>query len=571
MAKQRSAKVKLAATAIGTSIGFYLANRGMEFGRLQWEVGAPINGQLKEFPGWLAGSLFHISVGNNLDLIVGCVMAALILLAVLYNTGGPKNSRPGEEQGSAAWAKPSEIKPYTSAKPADRLQLTATEGLSLDTHKTRRNLNVTVIGASGTGKTRGYVIPNLATIQGMSFACTDPKGEIHRMMSPVLEARGVKVRTFNLVDLRKSGHFNPLMYFSDTDPETSVAQLTECIIANTSGKESRGDGFWERAERALLTALIAYTWATKAGGASGPNLPDVVDLHKEMEGSEANPDDFSSDTDIKMEAAREVVAEWIEDPNAFGPECDHTVMKMLDFATRQYRVYQQGPAETRLSVIISLGVRLAPLDMHDVREVLSDDDIALDRIGEEPTALFLQIPDSHATFRFLAAMFWQSLFEKNIYIADHMPEGHLRVPLHCFLDEFANIGKIPGFEIVMATIRSRGISASIIVQAFAQGKAIWRDDWETIVGNCDSILFLGGRDAQTTEWLSKQLGEETLTMMEYSQSYGTSGSRTKAQRTLKRALLTPDEIGQMSNDEAILLIRGLRPFKSPKAAIRTGV
>lgn len=250
---------------------------------------------------------------------------------------------------------------------------------------------------------------------------------------------------------------------------------------------------------------------------------------------------------------------------------DASVMKMLEFATRQYRVYQQGPAETRLSVVISLGVRLAPLDMHDVRALLSADDIALDRIGAERTALFLQIPDSHATFRFLAAMFWQSLFEKNIYIADHSPGGSLPVPVHCFLDEFANIGKIPGFEILMATIRSRGISVSVIVQGLSQGKAIWKDDWDTIVGNCDSVLFLGSRDETTNKWLSAQLGDETITMDEYSQTYGVSGSRTKSQRTLKRALLSPDEIGRLSNDEAILLIRGLRPFRSRKAAIRTGV
>ena len=558
-------KGKLAATVIGAAAAFYITNRGVEFGRAQWAEGAELSSKLAEFPGWLFGSLFRLS-HDSIDLAVAAAVAVLIVLIAFYNMGGRKNTRQGEEHGSAAWAKPGDIKPFTSKNPAERLQLTATEALALDTHKTRRNLNVAVFGASGTGKTRGYVLPNLDTIESMSFACTDPKGEIYRMMRGPLENRGVKVRTFNLVDLRESFRFNPLSYFSDTDPETSVAQLTECIIANTTGKESRGDGFWERAERALLTALIAYIWATKPD----PNLPDVVDLHKEMEGSEDSPDDVTSDTDLKMEAARGIIKEWQENPAAFADD-DAAVMKMLDFATRQYRVYQQGPAETRLSVIISLGVRLSPLDMHDVRDVLSADDIALDRIGTEPTALFLQIPDYHAAFRFLAAMFWQSLFEKNIYIADHTPGGALPVPVHCFLDEFANIGKIPGFEIIMATIRSRGISASVIVQAFAQGKSVWRDDWETIVGNCDSILFLGGRDAQTTEWLSKQLGDETITMDEYSQSYGVTGSRTKAQRTLKRALLTPDEIGRMSNDEAILLIRGLRPFRSRKATIRTGV
>lgn len=560
---------KIVGTLVGAGVAFYLVNRGAEFGRARWAAGEKMSDALGQFPADLLGDPLRLS-DDSVNMLIAVGAGLLVLLMGLYAMGAKKNTRQGEEHGSAAWAGPREIKPYTTKERGARLQLTATEALALDTHKTRRNLNVAVVGASGTGKTRGYVLPNLGEVDGMSFACTDPKGEIYRLMREPLTEKGMKVRTLNLVDLRESARFNPLVYFSETDPETSVAQLTECIIANTSGKESRGDGFWERAERALLTALIAYVWATKADVDGGPTLADVVDLHKEMEGSESNPDEFTSDTDLKMEAARSIIAQWQAEPAAFEDD-DPSVMKMLEFATRQYRVYQQGPAETRLSVVISLGVRLAPLDMHDVRALLSADDIALDRIGAERTALFLQIPDSHATFRFLAAMFWQSLFEKNIYIADHSPGGSLPVPVHCFLDEFANIGKIPGFEILMATIRSRGISVSVIVQGLSQGKAIWKDDWDTIVGNCDSVLFLGSRDETTNKWLSAQLGDETITMDEYSQTYGVSGSRTKSQRTLKRALLSPDEIGRLSNDEAILLIRGLRPFRSRKAAIRTGV
>lgn len=560
-------KGKVIGAIIGGGIVFYLGNRATHFTMTEYAAGTPVNEIPKQFLPALGASLFQLDF-DQAALIGGTVAAVLFLLIVLYGMSGKKNTRQGEEQGSAAWATARDMKPLTTKNPAERLQLTATEGLALDPYKTRRNLNVCVLGASGTGKTRGYVLPNLSTIEGWSFAVTDPKGEIYRTMRKPLEAKGLRVRTFNLVDLRQSNRFNPLAYINDTEPETGVAQLTETIMANTSGKESRGDGFWERAERALLTALIAYVWATTTEESGQMHLPSVVDLHKAMEGSESNPDEFNSDTDLKMEAARKIVEEWKADPAAFGAE-DEAVMKMLDFAARQYRVYQQGPAETRLSVVISLGVRLAPLDMHDVREILSSDDIGLDRVGREPTALFLQLPDTHVTFRFLAAMFWQSLFAENVYIADHNEGGTLDVPLHCFLDEFANIGKIPSFEVLMATIRSRGISASIIVQAFSQGKAIWRDDWNAIVGNCDSLLFLGGRDQETNEWLSKQLGDETITMDEFSQTYGVTGSRTKAQRTLKRALLTADEIGRMSNDEAILLIRGLKPFKSRKAAIKT--
>lgn len=559
-------KGKVIAAFLGAGAAFYLGNRVTGFAMAEWATGTPADKILNRFPSALSESPFQITVEQG-ALLGGAVAAVLLLLVIFYKMSGKKNTRPGEEQGSARWAKAREMKPLTSTNPAQRLQLTATEGLSLDPHKTGRNLNVFVLGISGSGKTRGYVLPNLETIEGHSFAVTDPKGQIYRAMRRRLEAKGLHVRTFNLIDLRHSGRFNPLVYISDAEPETGVAQLTETTISNTSGKDSHGD-FWERAERALLTALIAYVVATAAEESGQMHLPAVVDLHKAMEGSESNPDEFTSATDLKMEAARAVVDEWKADPDSFGVE-DEAMVKMLDFATRQYRVYQQGPAETRLSVVISLGVRLAPLDMHDVRDILSSDDIALDRIGREPTALFLQIPDTHTTFRFLSAMFWQSLFAKNIYIADHNDSETLDVPLHCFLDEFANIGKIPDFNALISTIRSRRISASIIMQTYSQGKAMWREHWSTIVGNCDSTLFLGGTDQETNEWLSKKLGDETLTMDEYSQSYGVTGSRTKAQRTLKRTLMTPDEISKIPNNEAILSIRGLNPFKSRKAKIKT--
>lgn len=394
----------------------------------------------------------------------------------------------------------------------------------------------------------------------MSKAITDPKGEIYRRSALKLAEAGYQVRVFNLVDPARSGHFNAMAYFDDTQPEASIAQLTECIITNTSAEKAGGDGFWERAERALLNALIAYVWATTSGGE--PSLVDVVDLHKQMAASEGkDAETFHSVVDDRFEVAHQLIDAWRSAPS--GDE-NETVMKVLEFACRQYQVFKQGAGETKKSIIISLGVRLAPLDMSDVRRIIADDDLAIDQIGYEPTALFLCIPDTHQTFKFLAAMFWQSLFEKNVYLADHEESGELPVPLHCFLDEFANIGKIPGFPIVMSTIRSRGISASVIVQSYKQGQALWKDDWPTIVANCDSILYLGGRDLDTLKWLSSLIGDETVTTEDVSRTYGTTGSWTRSQRTVKRALMTPDEIGVMSNDLAILLVRGLRPFKSPK-------
>lgn len=386
----------------------------------------------------------------------------------------------------------------------------------------------------------------------MSKAVTDPKGEIYRQSKDKLTAAGYKVRAFNLAAVRHSGHFNPFDYLNQEQPEVSIAQLTECIIANTTGKNSTADGFWERAERALLSALIAYVWATtEDGDDGGPSLVKVMDLHKRMSASE---------TDQRFAIARTIVQEWHEHPDS---EDEH-VMKVLEYAVRQYRIFEQGAGETKKSIIISLGVRLAPLNISDVRDILEHDDIRLDLLGYEPTVLFLTIPDTHQTLKFLAAMFWQSLFEQTIYLADHETTGILPSPVHCFLDEFANIGKIPNFPTVISTIRSRGISASIIVQSHTQGKALWKDDWTTIVANCDTILFLGGRDLDTLKWLSELIGYETVTTEDTARSYGTTGSWTRSQHTMRRVLMAPDEIGVMPNNEAILLIRGLKPFKSHK-------
>lgn len=547
-----------AVLTLGSLIVFWAANRAAEHIRQHLAAGRPAATMLDGLVDAISGQPWRLSMAQP-DLIAGAAAVGLVVLVLAYKLGGRQNTRPGQEHGSAAWARPRDMAPLSAKDLTHCIQLTASEALSIDTRATGRNLNVCVIGASGTGKTRGYVMPNLETV-AMSKAVTDPKGEIFRRSAPRLRAAGVKVRVFNLVDPASSGHFNAMRYFDAEQPEASIAQLVECIITNTSSVQAGGDGFWERAERALLSALIAYVWATKAG--SEPSLADVVDLHKLMAASEGqDAERFASEVDDRFAVARWVVDAWRAAPDI---EDDPTVMKVLEFACRQYRVFEQGAGETKKSIIISLGVRLAPLDMSDVRQIIADDDLAIDDIGYEPTALFLCIPDTHQTFKFLAAMFWQSLFEKNLYLADHEKSGELPVPVHCFLDEFANIGKIPSFPIVISTIRSRGISASVIVQSFKQGQALWRDDWQTIVANCDSILYLGGRDLDTTKWLSALIGEETVTTEDVSRTYGVSGSWTKSQRTVKRALMTPDEIGVMSNDLAILLVRGLLPFKSAK-------
>lgn len=563
----RRSKGQLLLWLVVVAVVFWAGNRLSEAVRDQYAAHVPVTEIAGALPHALTQDVWRVST-DRVDLIVGAVAVGMLLLIALYRLSGRANTRPGEEQGSAAWGSSRDIAPLSDRSEAKRLDFTRSEALSIDTRRTGRNLNVLVLGASGTGKTRSYVLPNLATVE-MSTAVTDPKGEIFKAAAGGLQSRGYAVRVFNLIDLHRSDHFNPMAYFDPEQPETSIVQLTETIMLNTSGERVSGDGFWERAERALLTSLVAFVWATTAESTTTqPSLVDVVDLQKQMAASESKSDQFKSDVDLQFEAAQELVDEWAAGSDHDDPEQEQ-VMNVLDFACRQYRVFTQGAGETKKGIIISLGVRLAPLDMHDLRAVMADDTIALDTIGLEPAALFLEIPDTHTTFRFVAAMFWQCLFAANVYLADHEEAGTLPIPVHCYLDEFANIGKIPSFPQVVSTIRSRGLSASIIVQAFSQGKALWRDDWATIVSNCDTVLYLGGRDAETTKWLSEQIGDETVTSEETSRSYGMSGQWTRSQRLVKRQLMTPDEIARMPNEQAIVLIRGLRPFRSAKARMVT--
>ncbi|MET7577663.1 VirD4-like conjugal transfer protein, CD1115 family [Micrococcus luteus] len=577
---QKLTKGKIIGMLIGVAIAAWIGNRASEFVRALLAQGRTSQDYIGEFMEFVKADPLALSA-HETDLTTATVCAVAVLLVVFYNLASRKPTRPGEEQGSAGWATPKQLAKYGDKQPARRIQLVQGVGMSMDGHKTQRNNNVTVIGGSGSGKTRSYVMPNITTLE-CSTATTDPKGEIRAKAEPILTERGVAVRVFNLVDLRNSHGFNPLRYVDEEAPETSIAQLAEGIVMNTSGsKDGPGkDAFWDRAERALLTALIAYVWATTPDTADHEaSLADVVDLHKRMASGEGKAATVQSEVDLEMQAAREVVAEYHADPPRLPADLtgeareaeerrlkiEARAMRVLDFATRQYRIYEQGPGETKMSIIISLGVRLSPLDMWEVRQIISRDTIALDRIGMEPTALFLELPDTHGTFNFLAALFWQCLFEKNIYIADHSEPRGLRVPVHCFLDEFANLGMIPNFERVIATIRSRGISVSVIVQAMSQGKAVWLDHWPTIVGNCDSVLFLGAMDLETREWISKQLGTETVIEEDFSKSYGASKGGSRSTRTVKRDLMTPDEVGRLSTDEAIVMIRGERPLKARKA------
>ncbi|MBW3090110.1 VirD4-like conjugal transfer protein, CD1115 family [Bifidobacterium miconisargentati] len=498
---------------------------------------------------------------DRTDLLAGVASILAAGLALLYRWSMRRDLREGEEHGSARWGTPADIKPFFQDGRRNLL-MTATESLGLDGRITQRNLNVLVIGSSGSGKTRRYVLPNLRQTN-MSYAVTDPKGEIRAAVGSTLQGRGYGIRCLDLIDLDRSDRFNPMRYIDPRDPEAGILRLTENIISNTTGQGPRhdsGDGFWERAERNLLTALTAWVRFAERE----PDLTQVMDLLLLMDSSETD-ETMVSDVDLMFEAARELVAEYRKAPERHDAESRQT-LEGLDFAARQYRKFIQGAGETKRSIITSLGVRLSPLEVGSVRRLLSGDTIRLDEIMSRPTAVFLSLPDTEGTFSALAAIFYQCLFESNVYRADHADEasGAKRMQLHCFLDEFANIGRIPNFTRLIATIRSRGISCSVIIQNYAQGKAMYRDDWETIVGNCDSMLFLGGTETSTLEWVSKRLGFQTIDVMDDGESRGVNGTYNISWRRTKRELMQPDELGLLPTDECIYILRGVRPFRSRK-------
>jgi type IV secretion system protein VirD4 len=563
-------------------LGFWAANLiGMRI-RIDLEAGADASAIINH----LAAAFDRpLTLGTQTsDLLAGLGGAACVGLAWLYRWGMRRNWREGEEYGSARWARADEMAPYTDHDPAGNIQMTATEGLSIDAEATHRNRNTGVLGSSGSGKTSGHVIPNIRRAN-MNYACTDPKGELYDRTHADLKQAGYTLRKLDLVDLRHDGDqdeatFNPLDYIDAMKPDVAIMHLVSNLMANTndgSAREHQGDGFWDKAERSLLTALTAYVYYTGVNP-DDPERPEelvyrrtlnaVADLAGRMESSEEDETRMSI-VDAEMRSIRTLHASF--DPAEWDEE-SRRVMDGLKFAADQYRPFEQGAGETKKSIIISLGVRLAPLQVRAVREILATDTIGIRDFARpgRRTAIFLALPDEDPTFNFLAAIFYQCLFDQIIASCRDLPGGRLPRPLHCYLDEFANIGRIPNFERLISTIRSRDVSVSIILQTIGQLKSMYKDDWETIMGNCDNILFLGGSEQSTTEWISKLLGKATIDTRETSDTKGMNGSHTVSYRRTGRELLTPDELAQMSNDRCIYMLRGVRPFLSRKIKPGTG-
>lgn len=499
---------------------------------------------------------FHLST-NHTDLLCGLAAMGVGLLIWAYKYTARLNLRNGEEHGSAHWGTPKDIKPFIDPVESRNIRFTATERLSIDTRRTLRNLNALLLGSSGSGKTRYYVKPNLSSVD-MNWAVTDPKGELKRDTEHAMRDRGYQVNTLDLIHLDRSDRFNPMRYIDPEEPQSAILRLTDNLVTNANGDRKTGDSFWQDAEKALLCALIAWTYYTE----NNPTLNQVTDTLDRMGASEQD-EDKEYIIDALFAEAQTEIHRMREHPDDYDEET-RSMLDGLAFACAQYNTFLKGAGETKKSIIITTGVHLSPLQVREVRRILDGDDIRLETLDQGKRIIYLELPDTNATFSFIASVFYQCLFETLVRKADIKPDGVLDRDVHCMLDEFANIGKIPNFVRLIATIRSRRISCSIILQTVSQGKSLYKDDWETIAGNCDSQLFLGGNEPSTTKYISDRLGDQTIDVIETSETKGLNGSWTRSTRKNARKLLTPDELGRIPANQCIYLLRGIPPFLSNK-------
>lgn len=455
----------------------------------------------------------------------------------LYQITTRKNLMAGKEHGTAKWGGGAERNRIRDKQEKRNIILSQTERLSLDTRKTRKNLNILAIGGAGTGKSRFFVKPNLLQAN-TSLVITDPKGELLRDTGHALESKGYKIKVFNLINMAESSGYNPFRYVRR---ESDILKVIHLLIKNTNGSKSNSDPFWESAEKSLLQAVFLYIYYELP--AFEHNMATVFKMLRLAEVKEED-EEYLSEFDYLFELLRE------ENP-------DH-------IAVKQYDIFKMAAGKTAKSILISAGVRLSPFGIQDVERLVKEDELDIGKIGEERTALFILIPDSDTTFNFLVAMMYAQLFDTLYYEADFKHEGRLPHHVKFWLDEFANIGQIPDFDKLIATMRSREISVSVILQNLTQLKGIYKDSWETIVGNCDTILFLGGQERSTLEWVNKGLGKQTIDTRSTSRSRGRNGSSSTSYGTQGRDLMTVDEIAQMPDNKCILFVRGLSPFYSEK-------
>ena len=478
------------------------------------------------------------------DLMVGLVGAAALKAVIYFKGKNAKKYRQGEEYGSARWGNQKDIEPFIDPVFENNVILTQTERLMMSGRpkhpKYARNKNVIVIGGSGSGKTRFYVKPNLMQMpQKVSYVVTDPKGTIIIECGKMLSDAGYKIKVLNTINFKKSMRYNPFHYIRS---EKDILKLVNTIIANTKGDgEKSGEDFWIKAERLLYCALIGYIWYEAPEAEK--NFTTLLEMINASEAREDDPE-FQSPVDLMFERLEE------KDP-------EH-------FAVRQYKKFLLSAGKTRSSILISCGARLAPFDIRELRELMETDEMELDTIGDRKTALFVIISDTDDTFNFVVSILYTQLFNLLCDKADDEYGGRLPVHVRCLLDEFANIGQIPKFEKLIATIRSREISASIILQSQSQLKAIYKDNADTIVGNCDTTLFLGGKEKTTLKEMSELLGKETIDSFNTSETRSNQKSYGLNYQKLGKELMSQDEIAVMDGGKCILQLRGVRPFFSDK-------
>ena len=477
-----------------------------------------------------------------IDILVGVGVAALIKFIVYTKGKNAKKFRQGKEYGSARWGNKKDIEPYMDEKFQNNILLTQTERLTMNGRpsnpKYARNKNVLVIGGSGSGKTRFFVKPNLMQMHS-SYCVTDPKGTIVLECGKMLEDNGYEIKILNTINFKKSMKYNPFAYLRS---EKDILKLVQTIIANTKGEgEKAGEDFWVKAEKLYYTALIGYIFYEAPR--EEKNFATLLDM---IDASEVREDDetYMNPIDRLFEALEK-------------KEPTH-------FAVKQYRKYKLAAGKTAKSILISCGARLAPFDIQELRDLMKEDELELDTLGDRKTALFVIISDTDDTFNFVVSIMYSQLFNLLCDKADDVYGGRLPVHVRCLLDEFANIGLIPKFEKLIATIRSREISASIILQAQSQLKAIYKDNADTIVGNCDSTLFLGGKEKTTLKELSETLGKETIDLYNTSETRSNQKSFGLNYQKTGKELMSQDEITVMDGGKCIFQLRGVRPFLSDK-------
>lgn len=500
-----------------------------------------ISEQLEQKDVLLAAKNIKILVSNKKHTQLIGFAGFMYWIVIAYTVTSRRKLLPGKEHGSARWSSKEEIKRLKDRNRYKNVILTQTESLSIKTRKTRKNLNVLVVGGSGSGKTRFYVKPNLMQ-HNTSYVITDPKGELFLSSAKMLENKGYKIKVLNLVEMENSFNYNPFAYIRC---EKDIIVLINQLIKNTTPKNSTSnDPFWEKAETALLQAIFLYLWYLAPE--EEQNFSMVMTLLRHAEVKEED-EDFLSVLDYMFQELEE-------------KEKDH-------IAVKQYKIFKQAAGKTAKSILVSVGVRLAIFNIKALEDLTYTDTLELHKLGEEKTALFIIIPDADSTFNFLAAMMYSQIFSTLYYRADFVHKGRLPIHVRFMLDEFPNIGQIPDFEKMVATMRSREISVSIIIQNLAQLKTLYKDSWESITGNCDSLLFLGGQEQSTLEYISKRFGKMTIETKTWNRTRGSRGSFTTNFGIHGRELMTADEISSMPDSDCILFIRGLNPFYSKKYVI----